>query len=110
MGRGANAERPPVNAEHPSTVIVYLAAGGWQSAVEWWNPEGFEECWETGLGPYAYESVARAEAAAWAEAWELALVVSAGSPDPKPAANVSQTFRELFPDAEIVELDPEREP
>ena len=110
MGLGANAKRPPINAEHPSTVSVYLAAGGWQSMVEWWNPDGFGECWETGCGPYAYESAARAEAAAWAEAWGLALVVRAGAPDPKPADNLSKTFRERFPNAEIIELEPESKP
>lgn len=110
MGRGAHAEPPPLDTEHPATVSIYLAAGGWQSAVTWWNPEGYEECWETGRGPYAYEREARAEAAAWAEAWGLTLIMSAAPPDPNPVANLSKTIRELFPDAEFIELDPEREP
>jgi hypothetical protein len=111
MGMGIGGKRPPVNPEHPSRVGVYLAAGGWQSMLVWWNPEGgYEEVWETGRGPYAMEADARLDAAAWSESWKLRLIVSDAPPDPNPAPSIQDHFRELFPMVEVVDLDDDREP
>lgn len=110
MGRGMLGERPPVNEAHPSYVTVYQAAGGWQTMCVWWNPEpiegmapnGYEEPYETGQGPYRYQLAAAAEAEAWAKAWGLELK-GVGEIDPKPAQGVRETLRQTFPD--IIEVD-----
>ncbi len=110
MGKGMWGEKPPVNAGHPSYVTVYQAAGGWQSMVVWWNPEGigcaapdgYEEPWETGSGPYRHEVAARAEAEAWAKDWGLELRVE-GEPSREPAPSLGETLQNMG--VEIIEVD-----
>ena len=57
--------------EHPAYIDVYRAICGWQTKLMVWDPEGFYDCFNTGMGPYGHtkEGYKRAvgEGRSWAE-------------------------------------------
>ncbi len=66
------SELPPKS----SFITTYQSIGGWKAVHMWWNPDmgGFYEPYNTGMGGYADEKQAIAEAKFWAEADELPYV------------------------------------
>ena len=44
---------------------------GYFAVMYWWNPDGFWEPYQTGLGRYATKQEAEIEGRSWAEAEEL---------------------------------------
>lgn len=48
--------------------ITVTKGMAWFAVQFWWNPEGFWEPWETGIGRYADVTQAEDEAMAWAAA------------------------------------------
>lgn len=48
-------------------ITIYLSIGGWKAVHIWWNPGGFWEPYQTGVGAYYTKEPAEAEAKAWAE-------------------------------------------
>ena len=93
MGKGISGlMRPPKSDDaHPPYITVYKAAGGWQSQLVFWDSEMWD-VWDTGGGPYGFESEARADATAWANDWLIALRL----PDGPPSRARAQTFLEAM--------------
>ncbi len=85
MGNGIHgSQRPPGDDAHKPYIQTYQAVGGWQSQCVCWMGSHWD-LWDTGGGPYAYESDARKDARAWAEAWGLELRLPSTAPDGAPA-------------------------
>ncbi len=66
-------------AEHKSFITTTQGMSGFFAVHVWWNPEGFWEPWDTGIGRYSTEERAIEEAQSWAENADLEYV-----PRPKP--------------------------
>lgn len=54
-------------------ITVYESLAGWKAVEVWWDPEGFWEPWQTGVGAYATREEALAEARQWADDEHLEL-------------------------------------
>lgn len=54
---------------YPRVISVTSGMSGFFAVQYWWNPDlgGFWEPWDTGIGRYANEESAIAEAKMWAE-------------------------------------------
>ncbi len=57
-------KRPYVTSTH--------GGRGWFAVLVWWNPDGFWEPWQSGIGSYVTQEEAEVEAREWAEADEVA--------------------------------------
>lgn len=47
-------------------ITTYKSIGGWKAVRMWWNPEGFWEPFETGIGAHCNDAQAELEALEWA--------------------------------------------
>lgn len=53
---------------HKSFITVTSGMSGFFAVQMWWNPEGFWEPWQSGIGRYASSEDAAKEGKYWAEA------------------------------------------
>jgi hypothetical protein len=58
-------------AEMKPFITTTQGMSGWFAVHFWWNPEGFWEPWNTGVGRYATEAEAAQEAKSWAKTEEI---------------------------------------
>jgi hypothetical protein len=49
-------------------ITITKGMRGWFAVMIWWNPEGFEEPYQTGIGSYKWPEQAEPEARDWADA------------------------------------------
>ncbi len=54
-----------------SYITVTHGMRGYFAVQLWWNPEGFWEPYQTGIGSYLTKAAAEPEAKQWAEAEEM---------------------------------------
>lgn len=59
------------DSKHDSYVTVTRGDSGWFAVCIWWNPDGFWEPYQTGIGRYSTRREAETEAKSWAEADKL---------------------------------------
>ena len=60
--------RDQLKPEDFPVITTTHGMSGYFAVMYWWNPEGFPEPWDTGIGRYATVEEARVEAQQWAEA------------------------------------------
>lgn len=70
----ANSSPDLVQPDLSPYVTAYKSIGGYKAVHVWWNPDGFWEPWQTGMGAYATREEANTEAREWAEAEEMRFV------------------------------------
>lgn len=64
MTQGTSQDKTPF-------ITTSLLGSGHAAICLWWNPDGFWEPWQTGIGRYATQDEAVTEAKYWAEAEDL---------------------------------------
>lgn len=52
---------------HKTFITLTQGMSGWFAVMYWWNPEGFWEPYDTGIGRYATPDLAETEAQNWAK-------------------------------------------
>lgn len=57
--------------ETDAYVTIRKGMSGWFACHIWWNPDGFWEPYDTGMGRYALKEFAIAEAREWANDLQL---------------------------------------
>ena len=89
------------NIQYPN-IQVSKGMAGWFAVMVWWNPEGFPEPFDTGIGRYALQSQAIAEGQQWAEAEGIPFYEPTA--DGRPARqDVVEQIREVIPNIQVID-------